>query len=47
MSQCRAELCPMWAGEGCSCDLFVLDRDDLPTDGVFTVAVPEGGSDPG
>lgn len=22
MSQCRAELCPMWDGEGCSCDLF-------------------------
>lgn len=27
----------MWDGEGCPCDTFGLDRDDLPTDGTFTV----------
>lgn len=44
MRGCRAELCPMWGGDGCSCDLFGLDRDDLPTDGIFTVLLPA--SDP-
>lgn len=34
----------MWGGDGCSCDLFGLDRDDLPTDGVVTVLLPA--SDP-
>lgn len=41
MSQCQAELCPMWAGEGCSCDLFGFDRDDLPSDGTFTTVLPD------
>lgn len=27
----------MWDGHGCPCDRFGLDRDDLPTDGVFTI----------
>ncbi len=26
----------MWDGEGCPCARFGFDRDDLPTDGVFT-----------
>lgn len=36
MSDCAAELCPMWDGHGCPCETFGFDRDDLPTDGVFT-----------
>lgn len=35
--RCDQEMCPMWDGEGCPCDTFGLDRDDLPVDGVFTV----------
>lgn len=38
---CDAELCPMWNGEGCPCETFGLDKDDLPTDGVFTTEVPD------
>lgn len=38
---CDAELCPMWDGEGCPCETFGLDKDDLPTDGVFTTEVPD------
>ena len=38
---CKQELCPMWDGEGCPCDLLGLDPDDLPTDGVFTVTWEE------
>jgi hypothetical protein len=30
----------MWDGDGCPCDTFDLDRDDLPTSGVFTVEIP-------
>lgn len=37
MSNCDAEMCPMWDGNGCPCERFGFDRDDLPTDGVFTV----------
>lgn len=37
MSECDQEMCPMWDGEGCPCDLFDLDRDNLPADGIFTV----------
>ena len=33
---CAAEDCPMWDGDGCPCSTYGLDRDDLPTDGVFT-----------
>lgn len=29
----------MWDGEGCPCDLFGLDRDDLPTDGTFAIVL--------
>jgi hypothetical protein len=39
MSRCNAEMCPMWDGEGCPCDMFGLDRNDLPSNGVFTVVV--------
>jgi hypothetical protein len=31
------EECPMWDGDGCPCKTFELDRDNLPTSGVFTV----------
>jgi hypothetical protein len=27
----------MWDGDGCPCNTFGLDRDDLPNDGTFTV----------
>lgn len=37
MMECRMELCPMWDGEGCPCERFGLDRDDLPRHGTFTV----------
>ena len=40
MNRCDQEMCPMWDGEGCPCATFHLDRDDLPTDGVFTVTWP-------
>lgn len=33
---CDQELCPMWDGDGCPCTAFGLDRNALPTDGVFT-----------
>lgn len=33
----------MWGGEGCPCDRFGLDKDDLPTDGIFTQESHEGG----
>ena len=36
MRDCDAEMCPMWDSEGCPCSDFDLDRDDLPTDGIFT-----------
>ena len=25
----------MWDGDGCPCNTFGFDRDDLPVDGVF------------
>jgi hypothetical protein len=33
---CDQEMCPMWDGDGCPCDLFGLERDDLPTGGIYT-----------
>lgn len=39
-NRCDQEMCPMWDGDGCPCATFNLDRDDLPTDGVFTVTWP-------
>lgn len=39
--RCDAEMCPMWDGDGCPCNTFGLDRDDLPTDGVFSIVAPE------
>lgn len=41
MSDCDAELCTMWDGEGCPCERFGLDKDDPPTDGIFTTEVPD------
>lgn len=43
---CDQEMCPMWDGEGCPCDLFDLDRDNLPTDGIFTVQWSGGPVEP-
>ncbi|SHY08110.1 Uncharacterised protein [Mycobacteroides abscessus subsp. abscessus] len=33
---CRAELCPMWDGDNCPCEIFDLDPDDPPRNGTFT-----------
>lgn len=41
MSQCDAELCPVWDGDGCPCERFGLDRDDLPTHGIFSYEVSD------
>lgn len=41
-ARCDQEMCPMWDGHGCPCATFGLDRDDLPTSGVFTVMAGEG-----
>lgn len=30
----------MWDGDGCPCNTFGIDRDNMPTDGVFTVVYP-------
>lgn len=38
--QCDQEMCPMWDGHTCPCETFGLDRDDMPTHGVFIVDVP-------
>lgn len=35
--RCDMEDCPMWDGDGCPCNTFDLDRDNLPTSGVFAV----------
>lgn len=40
MSDCGQEMCPMWDGHGCPCEVFDLDPTDLPTDGVFTIETP-------
>ncbi len=40
MSSCRAELCSMWGGDDCLCDVFGFDPDDPPRDGTFTVILP-------
>jgi hypothetical protein len=34
---CRAEECPMWDGEGCPCETFGIDPDNIPIDGVFSI----------
>lgn len=28
----------MWDGDGCPCDRFRLDRDDLPTGGTWSTS---------
>lgn len=40
MARCDQEMCPMWDGDGCPCDRFGLDRDDLPTHGTWTIDTP-------
>lgn len=30
----------MWDGDGCPCRTYDLDPNDLPTDGIYTVEVP-------
>lgn len=40
MSRCDQEMCPMWDGDGCPCNTFDLDRDDLPRSGIFTIELP-------
>jgi hypothetical protein len=37
MARCDQEMCPMWDGDTCPCDTFGFDRDNLPTDGAFSV----------
>lgn len=44
MSRCDQEMCPMWDGEGCPCAAFGIDRDDLPTSGVYTTTRPTRGA---
>ena len=44
MSNCDQEMCPMWDGDSCPCATFELDRDDLPTSGVFTRNEEFGGA---
>jgi hypothetical protein len=41
MDRCDMEDCPMWDGHGCPCATFELDRDNLPTDGIFTAELPD------
>ena len=43
MSRCDQEMCSMWDGEGCPCAAFGIDRDDLPTSGVYTTTRPTRG----
>lgn len=45
MADCAAELCPMWDGHGCPCETFGLDPDNPPTDGVFTIEIPQESTD--
>lgn len=42
---CEAEMCPMWDGVGCPCEAIGLDKDDLPTDGIFTYSYDEDPDD--
>lgn len=37
---CKAELCPMWGGDDCLCDVFGLDLNNPPRNGTFTVTAP-------
>lgn len=41
MGNCRAELCPMWGGDHCLCEMFDLDPDNPPRSGTFTVTVAD------
>ena len=41
MSRCDQEMCPRWDGEGCPCAAFGIDRDDLPTSGIYTTAIAQ------
>lgn len=39
-NSCRAELCSMWGGDDCLCEVFGFDPDDPPRNGTFTVVLP-------
>lgn len=43
MTDCRQELCPMWGGDDCPCEIFGLDPDDLPDEGIFSIDEPGHG----
>lgn len=44
-SGCDMELCPMWDGHTCCCSTFGLDKNELPTNGIFTVEIPAAALD--
>lgn len=37
MPDCGQELCPIWDGDTCPCEAYRLDKDDQPSDGIFTI----------
>lgn len=39
-SGCDMEMCPMWDGHSCPCATFGLDKDNLPTSGIYSVEIP-------
>ncbi len=42
MDDCKAELCPMWGGDDCLCDVLGIDPNDPPRNGTFSTTVPDG-----
>lgn len=38
-SGCNQEMCPMWDGHSCPCATFGLDKNDLPTSGIYSVEI--------
>ena len=40
-NECKAELCPMWGGDACLCDVFGIDPGNPPCNGTFSVIVPD------
>ncbi|MFL0177109.1 hypothetical protein [Mycobacterium sp. SMC-13] len=41
VGECRAELCSMWGGDDCLCEVFGIDPDNPPRNGTFTVSVTD------
>lgn len=37
MSNCLAEMCPMWDGYSYPCQTFDIDPENLPANGVFSI----------